>query len=94
MKLTEIQCKHSELEKQLVDATLNIAPEQPKNESLIQILHQDSDIMSVETVCQQTAGAIATLMEEIPPTPLEKRSTFHWDFVLKINHKIKLMQRK
>ena len=73
MKLTEIQCKHSELEKQLVDATLNIAPEQPKNESLIQISHQDSDIMSVETVCQQTAGAIATLMEEIPPTPLENR---------------------
>ena len=36
VKLTEVQCKHWDLEKQLADATLNIAPEQPKNESTLQ----------------------------------------------------------
>ena len=88
MKLTEIQCKHSDLEKQLADATSNIAPEQPKNESTlskiaprivtrseiicVDLTQQNSDIMLVETVYQQTAGAFATLMQEIPPKQLEE----------------------
>ena len=51
-------------------------------------------MMLVETFHQQTAGAVATLMKEIPLKPLEDGSTFHWDFVLKNKHKIYFMQRK
>ena len=109
MKLSEVQCKHSDLEKQLADATLNITPEQQKINALFKTLHQrllqgqksfvdltqqNSYMMLVETFHQQTAGAVATLMKEIPPQPLEDGSTFYWDFVLKNKHKIYFMQRK
>ena len=38
MKLTDIQCKHSELEKQLVDAALNIALSVVKGQKAIVLI--------------------------------------------------------
>ena len=62
--------------------------------SFVDLTQQNSYMMLVETFHQQTAGAVATLMKEIPPQPLEDGSTFYWDFVLKNKHKIYFMQRK
>ena len=41
---------------------------------------QNSNMLLVETLCQQTAGVIYSIMEDITLKPLKEGSTFHWDF--------------
>ena len=60
--------------------------------NVIDLTQQNSDMALVETLRQQTAGVIDTIMEEILPKPVKEGSTFHSDFDIHSYKRLLLIQ--